>query len=51
MPNRIDGFPLIDHYYISGRLEEVNPCASGSEEFIQVAAEIDTLINDLMPHD
>jgi len=38
---------LINRYYINGRIEEINPCASGSELYWHTVAAIDTLINDL----
>lgn len=39
---------LINRYYINGRIEEINPCASGSELYWQTAAAIDTLLHSLI---
>ncbi len=36
---------LINRYYINGRVETINPCASGSELYWQTVAGIDTLLH------
>jgi hypothetical protein len=39
---------VINRYYIFGRVEEINPCASGSEQYWQTVAGIDTLMHQIL---
>jgi hypothetical protein len=39
---------LINRYYLKGRIEEINPCASGSELYWETAAAIDTLLHSII---
>lgn len=39
---------LINRYYVQGRIEDINPCASGTEQYWQTVAGIDTLVHQIL---
>jgi hypothetical protein len=39
---------LINRYYFNDRVEEINPCASGSDFYWHTVADIDTLLHDIL---